>query len=387
LILLIWGILVILFVGVPGVYYLYMRKFSMRPWNINRDRNFLPKVSLLIPAYNEEKTIQLKLENLMKLNYPVDKLQIIIVDDGSTDDTVKKVREFQRSNTDLSIEVWSDSQRRGKTASLNLALKKANGEIIVVSDADCFLSPNVLREALPFFADSSVGAVTGLEILLNPEDSWVTETEVLYNDAVHAQRVGESKVHSTILFQGGFGAYRRSVLDEFDAKADDSGTALNIVQKGTRTFLLPEAVYFTTFSSVWKGKIVTKLRRARQLVGIWFRCLKLFMRGELRLPAKIFVPEAFSYLVNPFLFIFIISASVLLVLENPLLLFVFSVLLVAGLLVKRVRVLLIEAVQNHLVLLFAIISYAFGKSFSTWSTVDVSRACLNRDVLKRKGLV
>jgi cellulose synthase/poly-beta-1,6-N-acetylglucosamine synthase-like glycosyltransferase len=178
-------------------------------------------------------------------------LQIIVVNDGSTDGTLREVHEFQRFNPNVNIEVLDCSKRRGKTASLNLALNKARGEVIVVSDADCFLSLNVLREALPFLADSSVGAVTGLEVLLNFKDSWVTETEILYNDAVHTIRVGESKVHSTIFFQGGFGAYKRSLLDGgFDVEADDSGTALNIVQKGVRTFLLPEVVYFTTFSSV-----------------------------------------------------------------------------------------------------------------------------------------
>ena len=387
LILLIWSALLLVFVCVPGFYYLYMRSFSFRRWNVNREWDYCPKVSVLVPAHNEEKIIRLKLENLMKLDYPRDKLQIIVVNDGSTDGTVREVRGFQRLNTDVNVEVLDSSGRRGKTASLNLALNYAKGEVVVVSDADCFLSSNVLREALSFLADRSVGAVTGLELLLNPEESWVTEAEILYNDAVHTIRVGESKVYSTIFFQGGFGAYKRSLLDEFDVEADDSGTALNVVQKGTRAFLLPDAVYFTMFSSVWKSKLVTKLRRASQLVRIWFRCLKLFMRRELLLPRRIFIPEAFLYLVNPFIFLFLVVFSVLVVLENPVFLVVFSVFLVGSLVVKRVRTLLVEVVQDHLVLLGAIFSSVFGRDFSLWSTVGFSRACLNRQILERRDLV
>jgi hypothetical protein len=69
---------------------------------------------------------------------------------------------------------------------------------------------------------------------------------------------------------------------------------------------------------------VIKLRRASQLVRIWFKCLKLFLRGRLLIPKKIFLPEVFLYLVNPFVFVFLMGFSFLVVLESPLLLPVFS---------------------------------------------------------------
>jgi len=364
-----------------------MRSFSCKPWNIYKDPNYYPFISIIVPAYNEEENIQLKLMNLKKLKYPRDKLQIILVNDGSTDHTLQKMYEFQKSNAEIKIEILSHTKRAGKTTSLNLALKKVKGEIVVVSDADCFLSPNILLEAVPFFADPSVGGVTALEVLLNPKESWVTETENFYNNFVHTTRVGESKVYSTIFFQGGFGAYKRFILDEFDAEADDSGTALEIVQKGARTILLPSATYFTVFPSNWKGKFATKIRRAGQLIKIWVRCLKLFLQGRLTLPKRIFIPEAFLFLVNPFIFIFLILISFLAILESPLLLLVFSAFLVATISLKRIRISLFETLQCNIIVLCAIISSALGKDFRFWSTLRSSKVHVNEDLLRSLNLI
>jgi len=381
----IWSGLLLTFAGVPVFYYLYMSHVSSRPWNVKKDEGYRPSVTVLVPVYNEEKIIRFKLENLTKLEYPKDKLQIIVVNDGSTDNTIQEILDFQTAN--LWVNVLDNLEHIGKTACLNSALEHVRTEIVVVSDADCFLPPDILCRALPFLSDSSVGAVTGLEVLMNPRQSWVTETEILYNSIVHIIRIGESKFNSTIFFQGGFGAYKRSLLDKFDVEADDSGTALNIVQKGAKTLLLPEAVYFTTFPSDWKGKVATKLRRAHQLVRIWFRCLKLFLRGKLLLPKRIFIPEAFLYLVNPFIFVFLATATFLVALESLIFLLVLSALLIAVLASRRVRTLVVEGFQDHLVLLGAIFSSILKRKFSLWTTIEVSRSSLTREMLENKGLV
>ena len=363
-----------------------MKRLSYRSWNVKKDEAYLPFVTILVPAYNEEKVIRFKMENLMKLDYPRDKLQIMIVNDGSTDGTLQEISEFQKLMTDIKIEVLDNPERRGKTDSMNLALRKAKGEVVVVSDADCFWQPNIFHKALPFLSDPSIGAVTGLEILLNPAESWVTKTEVFYNDMVHTIRVGESKFYSTIFFQGGFGAYKRFILDQFDAQADDSGTALNIVQKGYRTLLLPEASYFTCFTGVWKGKVTAKRRRAEQLIRIWFRCLRLLVSGKLRLPKRIFLPEAYLYLISPFIFLLLIPTSILVILENPIFLLPFSSFLVATIFIKKLRTLIVEAVQDQLILLGAIFSSIFKHKFFLWNTA-ASRVYLTREMLESKGLI
>ena len=376
-----------IFAGVPGAYYFYMRRYSSRPWNLKNDPRYFPFISVVVPMHNEEKIIRLKLENLMNIEYPKEKLQTIVVNDGSNDASMPTVLDFQKSNSKTEIEILDNTGCRGKVASLNLALKHAKGEIIVVSDADCFWPRDVLSKALQFLSDASIGAVTGLEKLLNPKETWVTETEILYNDTVHTIRIGESKFHSTIIFQGGFGAYKRSVLDHFDREGDDSGTALNTVQKGLRTLLVPEVTYFTISPRTLKGKTSIKLRRAINLERIWLRCLNLFARGEIVLPKRIFLPEAYLHIFNPIIFLLLIPTSLFVLLENPLLSILLLGLLAAALLVRKLRTLTIETVQNQFFLLGAIFSLAFKRKIGLWATEENSREYLKREMLEAKGLV
>jgi cellulose synthase/poly-beta-1,6-N-acetylglucosamine synthase-like glycosyltransferase len=364
-----------------------MRSCSFKPWNVKKNEDYLPGVTVIVPFYNEEKTVKLKLENLTRVLYPRDRLQIILVNDGSSDGTMHEILDFKKSTPDINLQILDNAQRKGKTKSINAALSHAKGEIVIVSDADCFWPPDILRKALPFLSDTSIGAVTGLEVLLNPQDSWVTETEILYDNTVHSIRLGESKVHSTIFFQGGFGAYRRNLLEGFDLEADDSGTALNIVQKGARALLLSDAVYFTTFPRLWREKIAIKIRRASQLVRIWLKSLKLSLKGKLLLPWKIFIPEAYLYLVNPFIFVAVFMLSILVVVENPIYLIVFLTLLIAVSLTRKLRTLAVETIQNQLILLMAIFLSVSKRNFISWRPVETSRTQLNRELLKEKGLI
>lgn len=385
--LIVWVFLCSVFVSVPGVYYLYMKRAGSRPWNLKIDKSYTPLTTILIPTYNEERSIRLKLENLWKVKFSKEKIQVILVDDCSRDKTLEEVYNFLNYHSALDITVLSRTERSGKSKALNLALKYAKGDIIIVSDADCFWSPDILLKALPYLSDPSVGAVTGLEVLLNPRQSWVTRTEVAYNDSVHEIRTGESKIHSTIFFQGGFGAYRRAVLDEFDHEADDSGTALNIVQKGFRTLLIPEAIYFTTFPSGWKGKIIVKARRASQLIKIWVKCLKLALKGQLALPKRTSLPEAFLYVFNPIIFLLLMGITLLLPLEQPVLFWVFPIILLPILLLEKSRTLFIEVIQDNCILLGALFLFILSKKSAIWKTAEQCRSCLTRDVLERKGLI
>lgn len=231
LIVIVWGLLCFVFLGISGIYYLYMKNKASKPWNLNIDENYKPSISILVPIRNEEKTIKLKLENLRKVTYPTDKVETILVNDASTDKTLDEINDFVKRNNGFDMKVLNRTEHRGKTSSLNFALKHAKGEIIVLSDADCFWPADVLMKALPYLSDSNVGAVAGRELLLNPQVSWNIKAELFYDSTVQSIRIGESKVHSTIFFQGGFAAYKRALLDEFDNETDDSGTAFNIVQK------------------------------------------------------------------------------------------------------------------------------------------------------------
>ena len=114
-----------------------MRKNSSKPWNLKTDLSYKPSVSVIVPTYNEGQVIRSKLQNLAELNYPKELIEIIIVDSASSDNTIDELESF-RQGKDLNLTIIRERERKGKSFALNLALKRAVGEVVVVSDADCF---------------------------------------------------------------------------------------------------------------------------------------------------------------------------------------------------------------------------------------------------------
>jgi biofilm PGA synthesis N-glycosyltransferase PgaC len=377
------------FFGVPSLYYLYLWRMSSKSWNLTIDKMHLPPVSVLIPAYNEEKTIRFKLLNLSKVFYEKEKMQIILVDDASTDNTIGEARNFVQEHPELGLEIIHGQKRVGKSVALNNALKNAKHDIIVVTDADTFWSRDILVEALPFFSDLSVGALNGRQTLLNSEEALSTQTERVYLDLTYGLiKLGESKIYSTIIYHGLFSAYSRKYLTKFDLETDDSGTALDIVQNGGRTIFVPTAKCYEVPTYSWKAKISTKLRRADQLLAAYEKCLKLLFNRRLRLPLRIAVPEVFIYLVNPILFI-LLSVTILFFLATHLIYLLITITILSILLIipSKIRLIFLEAVQDYTILFFAFLFLVSGEKFSMWETPGESRAMLNEEILRQNNLI
>ncbi len=387
MLILIWLFIAIFFVGFSGTYYLYMKKMAKKTWNLKIDEEYQPSVAILVPVHNEEKTIQLKLRNLSKINYSAQKIEAIIVNDASTDSTLEEVRRYVASNQGLKISVFDNQTHLGKTNCLNLALKSVSADVIVVSDADCFWSSDILLRALPYLSDSSVGAITARELLLNPQDSWVTRGKQFYDDSVQSIHVGESKVHSTIFFYGGFAAYKRALLDEFDHDVDDSGTALNLVQRNSRTLLIPEITFYTPFPTMWKNKITLKVRRASNLQQLEAKCLSLLIRRKLVIPKRIAIPESVLLIFNPLILVALAVLSIFVFFQYPLLFLTLLVAFCLALLIKKIRTMIIETFQNNFILLLALGSFFTGKKFKLWKTIQESRTLITESALKEKNLI
>lgn len=378
-----WFFLCLVFFGVPVTYYLYVKRFTFRPWELKLDKEYSPPITIIVPTYNEDEIIELKLENLSRLEYPKDLTQVILIDSASTDNTVDKVQKFVKSHPEMKIDILREDKRSGKSRALNVALSHSTGKVIIVSDADCFWLPDILRNTLPYLADPAVGAIAGQEKLLNPSRSLLIKGEKIYRDRMFQIRLGESKVHSTIIFEGGFGAYKRSVLDSFDSETgcDDSGTAFNIMQKNMKTIVIPEAAFFTYFPDNWTQKILIKARRANHLVRIWLKCLKLLIKGQLPLPKKIVLPNVFLFLFNPFVFLSLILLTPILIVRYPVLSF-----LMLPFLIPKSRAYLIEIIQNNLIILLAFIFLITRRYSLSWRKAE-SRKLVDINVLRRANLI
>jgi cellulose synthase/poly-beta-1,6-N-acetylglucosamine synthase-like glycosyltransferase len=378
-----------LFFGVPALYFLYMKKrSSSKIWNLNLDSSYSPSAAILIPVHNEEKLVRLKLENIAKVTYPSDKMEIIIANDCSTDNTLAEVSSYiMPLIPEQKISVFDSKVHLGKTGCLNNVLKTIQADVVIISDVDCFWPNDILTKALSYLSDPTVGAITARELLLNPGDSWVTLGEQFYDSNIQSVRIGESKLHSTIFFQGGFAAYKRSILSEFNHATDDSGTALDIVQNNRRALLIPEIGFFTVSPTTWKSKVNIKIRRAGHLQHLWARCLNLLAHRKLSMPKRIAVPEILLHIFNPVLMVALAVLSVAVMVVYPLLALALALLVGGALLVKRTRVMTFELVQNNLILLLALSSFLTKNNFTFWKPAAESRAMLSESVLREKNLI
>jgi cellulose synthase/poly-beta-1,6-N-acetylglucosamine synthase-like glycosyltransferase len=355
------------------LYFAYVRNYGKKPWKLKIDKTHQPQISILIPVHNEEDSIESKLQNIRNVFYPIEKMEIIVADDASEDSTLKIVEGFRGNNPELDIKVIRHNPRAGKSAVLNKALASSMHSIVIVSDADTHWSSSILKEALPYLADPEVGAVTGRGVNRNTNQSWVTKAEETYLNFACLLRLGESKIHSTIRFEGGFCAYKKDAFGNFDCEtgSDDSGTALEVVQNSYRAILVPEAVFYTEFPTCLVGRLKIKARRANQLISLCAKCVRLVVKRQLCLPKRIAVPEMLLFIFNPIIFLALIVTSIVMFALYPLSPFsLVLVVFIAGLLLFARRV-FIELFFDNLILFYALITFLFGKRYVTWEKTAV----------------
>jgi cellulose synthase/poly-beta-1,6-N-acetylglucosamine synthase-like glycosyltransferase len=202
-----------------------------------RREAIFPSVTLIITAYNEEKRLRKKLENTIKLDYPRDKLQVIVASDGSTDKTNDIVRDF----ADRKVELLDVKERKGKENAQKEAIKAARGDIIVFSDVATILDPYGIREIVSNFADPAVGCVSSEDRMI--EESGGGGGEGFYLKYEMWLRKLECSVNSVVGLSGSFFAARREVCEDFSPKMQsDFRTLLSSMRKGMRGISDPLAI-------------------------------------------------------------------------------------------------------------------------------------------------
>jgi cellulose synthase/poly-beta-1,6-N-acetylglucosamine synthase-like glycosyltransferase len=154
------GVIFYTYFGYP-LLTLFLSLFINHPVN---KQDIEPTVTFLITAYNEEKNIRQKLDNALSLDYPGDKLEIIVASDGSTDKTDEIVKEF----SDKGVILVRVEGRVGKTETQNQSVQKAKGDIIIFSDATTTYHKNAIRKLVRNYNDPSIGAVSGRYEYMNP---------------------------------------------------------------------------------------------------------------------------------------------------------------------------------------------------------------------------
>lgn len=227
--------LIYTYIGYPIFVYLFS---LIRPLKVNK-AEIEPTVTILITAYNEENDIRNKLENTLKIEYPKDKLEILVASDGSTDQTDEIVKEFAGQG----IKLFRQDGRVGKTITQNNAVEQSNGEIILFSDATTIYATNVLRKVLPNFADEKIGCVAGKLIYVDKKDTTIGQGAKSYWNYETFLKESESRVCSLIGVSGCLYAVRRAAYKPMYAEAcSDFLIATVMYEQGLRTIYEPNAI-------------------------------------------------------------------------------------------------------------------------------------------------
>ncbi len=237
-------------------------------------------ITLLIPAYNEEKNIARTIEHVATLNYPKDKLEIIAINDGSTDNTREVIERMMKKYSFVKL---LDKPNSGKADSLNQGIKIARGEIIGVSDADSFPSKGSLRKLTGFFDNPRMAAVTSFVRVRNKDKNFLTKIQSMEYLAMGWARKLLDFVGCVYVTNGPLSIYRKKFLIKvggFDPRVvtEDIDVTWNLLSHGYKTGMCLEAEVTTMVPEKVKPWFNQRVRWGHG----GFQVLKKYRRSFLR---------------------------------------------------------------------------------------------------------
>jgi poly-beta-1,6-N-acetyl-D-glucosamine synthase len=235
---------------------LRIKKFFSRSTPAS-DPDFLPPVTLIVAAYNEESLITKKIANTLELDYPSDKLHIIFITDGSTDSTPLLLQGVPR------IQLLHQEERKGKVAAMHRAMSMVQTPIVIFSDANTLLNKTCIRHIIKHYADPAVGGVAGeKKIIQSEEDTAAGSGEGLYWKYESFLKKLDSDFYTVVGAAGELFSIRTELYEDPGANTllDDFVISLRVCQKGFRVIYEPGAYAMETPSISMKEEQKRKIR-------------------------------------------------------------------------------------------------------------------------------
>ena len=272
-------------------------------------KSFTPRVTMIIAAYNEERTIRDKLENALSIDYPKDKFEIIVASDGSSDRTDDIVREFSSRG----VRLIQMPERGGKARALNAAVPEAHGEIIVFSDARQLYDKKAVRELVNNFNDGTVGGVSGELHLINQNGGSVGEGVGMYWRYEKLLRKKESQIYSTSGATGAIYAIRKELYRPIhdDTIVDDVVIPMNIVLSGHRVVFEERARAYDNVANTAREELARKIRTLCGNYQAFSRMSELFNPFKNKVFLQLVSHKVFRLFV-PFALFFMLISSIFL---------------------------------------------------------------------------
>lgn len=239
-------ILLIRYFGILFFSYFYMNEYTFKSTN-----GFKPFVSIIVPVFNEAKVLNKSVSSLLNLDYK--NYEIIIVNDGSTDDTDKIAEAlvgFQKGKYgDVKISLIN-KPNGGKSSALNLGIKVSKAEFVLCMDGDSILTPPSLKMAIRHFDNPEIGAVAGNVKVLNRKKFFTDLQALEYVEGLNMARSAQSAIRLVNIIPGPIGVFRKEAILSAgyysgDTFAEDADLTLRILSKGWKIYYEPNSISFT----------------------------------------------------------------------------------------------------------------------------------------------
>jgi cellulose synthase/poly-beta-1,6-N-acetylglucosamine synthase-like glycosyltransferase len=316
----------------------------------------LPSVALVICALNEQRIIRQKMDNCLALQYPMDKLSIVVISDGSTDSTAAIVREYAAAG----IELIDQPMRRGKIANLNRVLPSRKEDILALSDANVLYEPGALLHLVARFRDPSVGCVSG-KIILTDSAPELNQPTSNYYSLEWLLQEGSSYIYSMVGADGAMYALRRELFRPCpnDTIIEDFIIPMAVNRQSKRTVFEPKAIG-------WEQGPASLQEEFRRKVRIAAGSMQGLLRGNawpLHAPLRfwfIFLSHKLLRWLSPFVGLLILVVS-----SFTLGQFFSNMVMVAFLLISSLALLRLLTGWSHQ-LLNAPFYFLFGQTAMAW---------------------
>jgi poly-beta-1,6 N-acetyl-D-glucosamine synthase len=264
----------------------------------NKELKTFPRISLIVPAYNEEKTIRRCVESLQVLNYP--NFEVVVVDDGSTDNTLEEVSHSK------GIKIIHQ-ENQGKPKALNNGIQASTGEIIVTVDADTKLDKNALGKiAERFVSNDRLGAVAG-NVKVNPERKIMNAVQsVEYTTGINLIRKGQSVLGCVMIVPGPIAALKREAVEKVgyfsdDTFAEDFDITVKILKAGYRVEYEEKSLAYTDAPKNTEDLIKQRRRWHRGMIQVLDKHKDMYLNRKYGLSGVFGIPNLWLDAFSPFL--------------------------------------------------------------------------------------
>ena len=267
----------------------------------DKDYSYQPFISIIIPTYNEDQVIKRRIENLLAQDYPRDKFEILVVDSGSTDATVKTAKELASDNQNVTV--LTEGERKGKASAINFGKSYAKGEIVLVTDANTIYDINVLKKVAPYFKNPGIGAVGGRFILSNVDNNLVRSSSFYWELESLINR-GESTLDSVCFFHGEINAWRKNIVEaDTTALSEDVDMAIKIRRQGYKIAYEPDAMAYEAGPTTTREQIIQKKRTTLGVIKNFFKHKRYLWLPRDKYSGLIFPCHKTLQILSPYLLI------------------------------------------------------------------------------------